>query len=299
MEENKFLHVRTRERRETGSRKYVPLLLRKDADHYPLFQFSNAFEYCYAVEGSCQIQICDQRVSLAKGEGLFLNADTVFRIELLEDDSCCFLFPLHPHLIANIGPHRYFDTFVRPILQQENLSFISFSREISSGKEILQDIHHMYETFLSHDAEGQELDIYAQAVQLWRKTYLYLQSQEESISTVDGTLNDRLLTVVEYIDSHYCDNITLEDIAQSIHLSSSECSRFFRRGTGEALFRYIIAYRVEQSMKLLCDNDFSIAKIAHKVGFHSQSYFTTRFSEMKGITPQQFRKKVQRENAEE
>lgn len=81
-------------------------------------------------------------------------------------------------------------------------------------------------------------------------------------------------------------------------MSRSECCRYFRKETGQTLFRYLIEYRIEQSARLLRETDRSLAQIAAEVGFGSQSHYTDSFRREKGCTPLQYRRAAKQEQEE-
>lgn len=90
-------------------------------------------------------------------------------------------------------------------------------------------------------------------------------------------------------------NISLNDVADSVYLSKSECCRFFRKATGQLLFAYISHYRIDKSLELLTQTDKKISVIAAEVGFSTQSYYTECFKKQIGLTPYQFRQSRQSE----
>ena len=95
------------------------------------------------------------------------------------------------------------------------------------------------------------------------------------------------------MQENYKKKITLQDIAQHINLSQSECSRFFKKVTGETLFKYLLKFRIEKSIELLKNTDMTITEIAYETGFISQSYYDQRFQKIKGISPLKYRRIIE------
>lgn len=254
------------------------------------FHWHEEFQYHYITKGSFLFQVGDKKTILYEGEGIVINSEKIHRIVSLEQASSYLLVYFHPRFLSNEPSSYLYDAFVAPILKQDRFAFFTLSQGNEKQKDILDQIHKIYQISLQQELPARDLLFYSQVIQLWRATFLYMTEQEDPYTPVDPFLNRRLQHIFQYIESHYEENITLDDVADFIHLSSSECSRFFRRAVGEPLFRYIISYRVHRSLTLLIHTDLPIAEIAEQVGFNSQSYFTTRFSELKQISPQQFRK---------
>lgn len=96
--------------------------------------------------------------------------------------------------------------------------------------------------------------------------------------------------VKRYLDSNYAQNITLDTLAESTHISKFYLSHTFSRYLGMSPINYLIQKRLQESRDLLTRTDYSIAQIASSVGFSSQSYFSQIFHKFMGMSPNQYRK---------
>ena len=106
--------------------------------------------------------------------------------------------------------------------------------------------------------------------------------QEEEYTPTDKVLS--------YINTHYMEDITLEDLASHVHLSRHYLVHLFRNETGKTPFEFITSTRLEQAKRLLSCTNLSIAEIAIQCGFESSSYFCRRFRTAFGTTPRAFKK---------
>lgn len=96
----------------------------------------------------------------------------------------------------------------------------------------------------------------------------------------------------QYIDTHYFEKITLEDLAQKVYLSTPYLSRIFKEEIGTTFNNYLNQVRISKSKSLLqCDN-LRLTDISIAVGFEDQSYFTKVFKRITGITPNKYRDKL-------
>lgn len=105
---------------------------------------------------------------------------------------------------------------------------------------------------------------------------------------------NRINKVCQYIQRRAADDISLEQAAGLIHLSRSAFSKFFKRATGKTFSDYVNDIRIGNACHLLTESDKAINEIAFETGFESLTYFNRVFLKKKGITPREFRSKLQR-----
>ncbi len=94
---------------------------------------------------------------------------------------------------------------------------------------------------------------------------------------------------IQYLNTHYGERITLEDMARRVYLSPSYFSRIFRKETGITFSAYLNRVRIERSKELLRHPSIRLTDIALMVGFEDQSYFTKVFKKLTGTTPLHYR----------
>ena len=98
--------------------------------------------------------------------------------------------------------------------------------------------------------------------------------------------------VKEYIDSHYADKITLDDLARISCISKFHLIPEFSRYVGKPPIAYQLKRRIQESKYLLESPDSSIADISCTLGFSSISHFSQRFKLEEGCSPLKYRKRV-------
>ncbi len=98
--------------------------------------------------------------------------------------------------------------------------------------------------------------------------------------------------VKEYIDSHYADKITLDDLARISCISKFHLIHEFSRYVGKPPIAYQLKRRIQESKHLLESTDSSIADISCTLGFSSISHFSQRFKIEEGCSPLKYRKRV-------
>ncbi len=92
-----------------------------------------------------------------------------------------------------------------------------------------------------------------------------------------------------YIEKHYADNITLDDLAQAVNISKSYLSMMFKQETGVNFIAYLTKYRLERAKELIIGSNLKIYEIAEKVGFSSPYYFSKVFKDETGMSCKEYK----------
>lgn len=117
-----------------------------------------------------------------------------------------------------------------------------------------------------------------------------LEKMTEQIYQTRNAKNyQRLKKVMEFIEAHYNEPLTVEQIAREICLSPSRLSHIIKDEFGTTLMDCISKVRIDKAKRLLDNGEISIAQIAQEVGFSDQSYFTKVFKKIEGCTPKIYR----------
>jgi AraC-like DNA-binding protein len=98
-----------------------------------------------------------------------------------------------------------------------------------------------------------------------------------------------LRRVRDRIDREYARPLDVEALARGVHMSAGHLSRRFRQAYGEPPYSYLMTRRVERAMALLRRGDLSVTEVCFTVGCWSLGTFTTRFTELVGVSPGAYR----------
>jgi AraC-like DNA-binding protein len=100
----------------------------------------------------------------------------------------------------------------------------------------------------------------------------------------------RLRRARDRIDRDYTQPLDVEALAHGVNMSAGHFSRQFRIAYGESPYSYLMSRRIERAMALLRCGDHSVTDACFAVGCSSLGTFTTRFSEMVGVSPGGYRR---------
>jgi len=99
----------------------------------------------------------------------------------------------------------------------------------------------------------------------------------------------RLRRVRDRIEREYAQPLDVEALARGVNMSAGHLSREFRRAYGEPPYAYLMTRRIERAMALLRIGDLSVTDVCFAVGCSSLGTFSTRFTELVGVSPSTYR----------
>lgn len=100
---------------------------------------------------------------------------------------------------------------------------------------------------------------------------------------------DVMHKALRYFNEHYAEKISLESVADWVHLSPSYFSRLFKAEMKMNFSAYLSQLRVEKGKRLLADRSIPLVEVAGRAGFDDQSYFTKVFKKTTGLSPGAYR----------
>ena len=99
-----------------------------------------------------------------------------------------------------------------------------------------------------------------------------------------------LRRVRDRIDRDYAQPLDVEALARGVNMSAGYLSREFKAAYGEAPYSYLMTRRIERAMALLRRGDVSVTDACFMVGCSSLGTFSTRFTELVGMPPREYRR---------
>jgi AraC-like DNA-binding protein len=100
----------------------------------------------------------------------------------------------------------------------------------------------------------------------------------------------QLRRVRDRIDREYAQPLDVEALARGVDMSAGHLSRQFKLAFGESPYAYLMTRRIERAMALLRRGDLSVTDVCFEVGCSSLGTFSTRFTELTGMSPSSYRR---------
>ena len=225
---------------------------------------------------------------IVSGKGQFLIQDQVFPVDV---NNLVIINPNVPHTEASLNaqPLEYIvlgiDGIELATKENSNGEFCILdhfeSVDISSClRNILREMELKNTGYMDVCQAYMEILI----IRLMRNTDLAVQTQPQVISG-----NSQCAAVRRYIDLHFKEPLTLEQLSEEAHINKYYLSHAFKREYGVSPINYMISRRIDESKYLLAETDLSMSQIAQLLGFSSLSYFSQVFRKIHGSSPIEFR----------
>ncbi|MEX2602389.1 MAG: AraC family transcriptional regulator [Balneolaceae bacterium] len=123
------------------------------------------------------------------------------------------------------------------------------------------------------------------------KDYNYLATVSSPAPMSDNE-NQKVNDVINYIFTHYKEDIKLEEVAKLANYSQAAFCLFFKQRTRKTFVQFLNEVRISQACKLLQNSDLNISQICYESGFNNVSNFNRQFKKITGLSPTGYRKKM-------
>ena len=271
----------------SGGRSYVNI--RKYQGGQFVCHFHPEIEVTLVIEGEMYYRVGDSEFLLHAGDAVFVNAEVMHAGRSVGEADCLY-HPLNfwPLFVAGHEDSQIDQKYVSPLTKKEALSFLIMRHDDPNDAPLLSVVAEMSRLCTERE-DGFELLLKSAACRLWYMLYMRRSTAEEVRA---DPVADSAKRAIVFMEKHYREPLSLQEIASAAHLSRSELCRVFRRFTGRTVFSYLQYLRVRASLSLLQGEKHSVTEVATLVGFSGASYYAEVFRRYIGCSPLAYRKKM-------
>ncbi len=219
----------------------------------------------------------------------------------LGDNSLLCIPPEHLHMTTGSNYSRYLVNFSKDYLDDFQLKIISLCQQqkISMSNEEASHIYKILDTMQSTQTNmaNNFADTKSYAFKTCFSYLIFALTQLENFPSKQyvplNNYNFRTRQIIAYLNEHYPEKITLEDISNIFHVSTRAICADFKKNTDMTIADYLLKIRLDAAKKLLSFADKrKTSLIAEKCGFSSQNYFSLIFKKKVHMSPNEYRKQV-------
>ncbi|MDE7030178.1 MAG: AraC family transcriptional regulator [Lachnospiraceae bacterium] len=264
------------------------------------WHWHDEIEFQYILKGQAYITCAEDNVLASEGDIIFINQKVRHFITPAGANGVIYSSVIvNPVFILGLGQIELENKYISPIIANSSFTHLHINSADSLYPQFLTLLQEL--TTLNQECPpGYELLSKACILQLWTLLYGQLPSRTDAPARVTARIANqdaqRAKQAMLYIQDHFMETVTLDDIANSILVSKSECCRCFRRAVGLSPIEYLMKYRIMESAKYMQRKTHeSISEIAGAVGFNNTSYFNKIFKKYIGCTPTKYRQSLRKE----
>ena len=277
------------------------------ADHQVPLHWHMGYEFFSAVQQDVEVQVGYDHQVLRKGESILVGGGQLHSYRMTDPGRPC----LCPNIVFTdevLAPMTsvIFRKYFGLILNDATLPYIVFSSEKEWQKNLSARLFHVYAILSAgNTADGTgfercivqpvreecpEIKVHQELVQIFQTLYCRRDELHHTKSgSRDRQIQIRIQKMLRYIQDHFTENISLEQLAASAGISRSEAGRCFKKYYSQPPMSYVTLYRLKYAQELLAKSSMTVNEVAAQCGFRDSSYFVKVFRKHLGQTPSEYR----------
>lgn len=243
------------------------------------------FEITCVLEGKGNYFVNGQEYTMEENDIIIFNNVEPHGWKLLGENMRLLVMIFSPEFVAD--KISVFDTeYLKPFVERGSNFKNRVGREEAVNEEIRASIQEIYQEW-NERKEGYPLMIKANVLRILTMLIRTYQDESKSGEMLREKKNamKRLEQAFSYINDHYCEKITLEDVAGSVYMSAHYFSSYFRKVTNISFSDYVTRMRINHARELLREGRGSVTEIAMECGFNNISNFYRLYKKHTGKTP--------------
>lgn len=243
-------------------------------------------EIIYITNGSINLTINHNKFTGKPGDIFIVNSGEMHEIygcnTPLKYTAFVFDFDMLSFRKDDFAQQNYID----PVLSGKIQFFNNVKNSEKAFKllEYINEINTQKNTCYSLFTKAILMQFFALLIEQNQVTFIH----EDSVNDEKKQL---LKKIVIYINENYTEQITLKEISGNFNMSHKYFCRFFKNNFNKTFIEYLNDVRIENSTRLLSENNITVTEAAISCGFSNMSYFTRIFKKKTGYTPSQYKNK--------
>lgn len=257
---------------------------------FGVMHWHDDLQFIYVLEGLVCVKTLEEEEILSAGEGIFTNKG-VIHYSIGRSNPCRYILFRFPQRFLYFYPGSPAEKLTRQVTEKSGISLVPLFSSVEWCNEALQLLQRLAD--LEEKKENKplyEYEVLESLAELWQ---IILRHADVEEPETEDPASIRMRRFLEYIEQNLDKDISLDEMAASAGVSKTEALRCFHKTLQTTPYSYVMEVRLSKAADLLAETGLSVGKIASRTGFNQQSYFGKRFKEKTGMTPLEYRKKMQ------
>ena len=240
--------------------------------------------------GSATVQVNGAEYPLESGQGVLIGSGMIHGVTALSPEGEYVSLDFPHRLLGFFPGSRMEQRDVLPYVLGGKLPVLVLRREIPWQEEALDLLGELVSFFLARRVAGNEYAAAVLLVRIWSLLLEHLPAETAAQGSFSLVRQARMHAMLDYLYSHYAEEITLSHIAAAANISVGECCRTFQDCLRTTPYRFLKSYRLRKSTELLRAG-YTVSETAGLCGFNQVSNYIACFKREMGCTPLQFIKR--------
>ena len=240
------------------------------------------FEILYFESGEAVVYCNSKPILVGPGELIIINSNDVHYCESKSPHLVYYVVEFNLSFLHSNQIDLCQTKFMIPLVQNR----IRFRHQIDRASELVNEVRKLIFEYYNQEL-GYELAVKAYIYHILVLLLRYYGEQTLSETEKDRQRRtlERLTPVIEYMDCHYTEKLSLGQLASMANMSPYYFCRLFKGLTGKSPTEYINHLRINRAATLLQESNLNITEIAMYVGFSDSNYFSRQFKKYKLVAP--------------
>lgn len=255
------------------------------------FHWHPCFEITMCLEGTAHYFVSDKVFEIRKGDLIIFNNMEPHSWKIDSDTVDLLVSVFDPAFIGS-DPKVKDDPYMNALMQRGS----SFRNKLDSADPETGRIGNILrELFRENERKQSGYRLVSRSLVIQMLAYLTRSFQGEGRSAASllekQKRMDRLTEAVNYINTHFMDEISLEQLAEIAFMSPNYFSSYFKKATGQSYSKYLNYVRISNAHRLIVDSRMSVLDAAEASGFRNMSNFYRVYRAFYGAPPRQIHNK--------
>ena len=259
-----------------------PMLFAKKQQVLAHLHYHNEFELLVATKGCICVQTEKETCYLPEGAGIFINSGILHTILASETEpqEHGFIAIVFDYSLLCHNKDAIWSNYIQPLLHGTLEIQPLLPPSVCNA---VRSLCAMYQS----DTFGKELSIKESLLHIF---YLLIKDAKTTKLSPQTSKSSIVKEVLDYIKQNYSEPLTLQQLAEQVHVSREYLCRVFHKLSGSSPMEYLNYYRIRQSSFLLLQSNKTVSDIALSCGFSHTSYYGKLFFRYMGCTPTSYRR---------
>lgn len=255
------------------------------------WHWHTSMEIVNVIKGAIELKTQDQSFLLRAGDAAFVNTGVLHMYQAQGTEPAeLYAHLFHMDFLSGADGSVFEEKYFLPVSRCTALQAWPVHPDTREHMEMVSAVLTAAE-LVQNEPEYYEMDTRNLLCRFWKGLLRETEEKRKAAPIRNTVDSERIKLMMDYVQDHYAETITVDDIAASAGVSSRECSRCFRRCIGASPIEHLTQYRVRMAAKALRETSQTVLEISENCGFSTPSYFSKIFRDLMKQTPKEYQKK--------